>query len=194
MNLLKNTLFIAFLLFFSLKFSKCQATGEEYSPISEEAVIEACFEKTVVEEALIGCQDVPYTEEESLYEDDMIVGCLEDTQWTENSVIEEPDVEECQPVPEDFFEEGNEDCPQFIEEAEVNGHWMTFHPCCVSSETVCSDWYEPVCVEELRCEADHCRRHYETVTNVCLACKGQGNWMYSIGKCPWERNNQYFRG
>jgi len=80
------------------------------------------------------------------------------------------------------------DCHKFIEETEVDGYWMTFHPCCVSSNAECDDSVEPVCIEEVRCEGGHCRRHYETVENVCNACKGHRDWMYSRGKCPWEVN------
>ncbi len=167
MALLKNTIFIALLLLFSLKFARCQENYEENGG----------WENTEVIETIPVEEWYPPVQEEA--------------PWvTEETPIEEMPVnEEGVIVEEEVIEEGSAgECPRFIEETEVNGHWMTFHPCCVGSEAVCSRSYQPVCLEELRCETDHCRRHYETVTNVCLACKGEGNLMYSLGECPWEKN------
>jgi len=95
---------------------------------------------------------------------------------------------------EETIEEGSTgEYPQFIDETEVNGHWMTFHPCCGSAEAVCGSSSEPICIEKEFCEAGHCRYRYETVENVCTACKGHGNWIYSKGRCPWEKSGaQYF--
>jgi len=178
MALLKNTIFIALLLFFSLKFAKCQENTEgTWGGWGETAVTETTTEKT----------ESTYEEWYPPLQEEVV---WETTPTEEMAVNEETTpVEEVVVVEEETIEEGPAGgCPRFIEETEVNGHWMTLHPCCVSSETACSSSFEPVCIEELRCEADHCRRHYETVTNVCLACKGQGNWMYSIGECPWEKS------
>ena len=172
MALLKNTIFIALLLLFSLKFARCQENYEENGG----------WENTEVIETIPVEEWYPPVQEETVWETI--------TPNEEAPVEEMPVTEETVIVEEEVIDEGGsaEQCPRFIEETEVNGHWMTFHPCCVSSETFCNGSYEPVCIEKESCEADHCRYRYETINNVCNACKGHDNWLYSHGKCPWEKN------
>jgi len=110
------------------------------------------------------------SEEEVIYEEE----CIEIIEEEEEVIIEE---------------EVSEPCPQFVEELEVDGFWMTFHPCCVSDNAECDQPSEPVCLETEKCEADHCRKHYETVENGCLACRGHSDLLYSLGRCPWDNNH-----
>jgi len=213
MKILKNTILIAILLLFSSKLAKCQWSGYEgevaITMLSEEAIVVEPTEEvvsvesgettvTTTEETVVTTEETRTTEETAMTEDPSS-GWSEETTTTkvtyEETVnsedpFEEDEAEEVEVIEE---EEAVGACPQYIEETEVDGYWMTFHPCCVSSNAVCDNTYEPVCIEKARCEDEHCRWHYETVDNVCNACKGHGNRQYSKGRCPWESGDNRLR-
>jgi len=240
MTLFKNTIFIALLLLFSFKLSKCQETGflGELATITEDTLIEevvaveaeeegqvveepfgetaiTIVEETAITEAFPPDTQVDYAEEETREETTTTrveefpitegeITTTEETpyEWSEGELaiteissgeaVEtvEVDEQEQEDVGEEETAEAPLLCPEFIEETEVDGYWMTFHPCCVLPGARCDDAYEPVCIERVRCEGDHCRWHYETVVNVCNACGGHEDWQYSKGKCPWDESDK----
>ncbi len=121
-------------------------------------------------------------------------------EWSEETITErspgetenpEDPFEEDQPEEGGVVEEAPLECRNEIEEITVHGYIMTFNPCCVSSKTECDDTYEPVCFNKVSVENGEWTESYETVNNVCNACKGNSelSW-YSNGKCPWENGDK----